>query len=61
MSHCKNSSENSCRNSLSDCGLLLLLLLLAVVLLVFGPGLGALIATLILAVIYIITKLCCFC
>jgi hypothetical protein len=57
MSHCKNS----CENSLSECGLLLLLLFLAVLLLVFGPCLGALIATLVLAVIYIMTKLCCIC
>jgi hypothetical protein len=58
MSHCKN---DSCGSSLSDCGLLLLLLFLAVLLLVFGPALGALIAALVLAVIYIIAKLCCFC
>ena len=56
MSHCKNSCV-----SLNDCGLLLLLLFLAVLFLVFGPCLGALIATLVLAVIYIITKILYIC
>ena len=57
---CDHEKSCGCR-SLNDCGLLLLLLLLAVLFLVFGPVLGALIAVLVLAVIYIIAKLFCIC
>lgn len=51
MSHSQNQAN------LNDTGLLLLILFLAVLLLVFGPCLGALIAVLVLSVIYIITVL----
>lgn len=45
----------------NDCGWILLLIFLFALLLVFGVSLGALIIILILALIFIIFKLCCFC
>ena len=55
MSHSTTTTANQA--NLNDTGLLLLILFLAVLLLVFGPCLGALIAVLVLSVIYIITVL----